>query len=276
VSKAADDPGEGIIIHNDGAHFSAGVNLNVFLEMIEAGDWDEIDSFLHDFQQAVAGLKYCKVPVIGTPSGLALGGGYEVLAHCDCIVAHSNVVMGLVEAMVGVIPSGGGVKETYLRCYRLSGSWQDAAWQTFNQIGYSTTATSPDLAVKLGYFEPGRDRQVMNRDRLLNGAKVALKELQEGYSAPGIPQMELAGAETYDAMKKFLAEGREKGKFLDHDVTVAQAVARIVTGGEDGGGTVDETEMFARERHEFISLSHTQETKARIAYLLDNGTPLRN
>ncbi|MGI9401457.1 MAG: 3-hydroxyacyl-CoA dehydrogenase NAD-binding domain-containing protein, partial [Rhizobiaceae bacterium] len=28
VSKAADDPGEGIIIHNDGAHFSAGVNLN--------------------------------------------------------------------------------------------------------------------------------------------------------------------------------------------------------------------------------------------------------
>lgn len=276
VSKAAHDPGEGIIIHNDGAHFSAGVNLHVFLEMIEAEDWDGIDRFLIDFQQAVSALRYCPVPVIGTPSGLALGGGFEVLAHCDCIVAHANVVMGLVETMVGLVPGGGGVKETYLSSYRQSNDWQKAAWQTFNQIGYSTTATSPDLAARLGYFNPARDKQVMNRDRLLNGAKEALKDLKEGYQPPDVPKMELAGAEAFDAMDNFLVEGREKGKFLDHDVTVAREVAWIVTGGPDFAGSITETEMFARERTAFMRLSRSRETKARIEYLLETGTPLRN
>jgi len=75
---AADNPGKGIIVHNDAQHFSAGVNLERFLEMIEAKDWDGIDTFLHGFQSAVEALLYCNAPVVGAPSGLAIGGGYEV------------------------------------------------------------------------------------------------------------------------------------------------------------------------------------------------------
>ena len=51
-------------------------------------------------------------PVIGAPSGAA-GGGYEVLAHCDKLVVHTNSVMGLVEAGVGVVPGGGGIKKLF-------------------------------------------------------------------------------------------------------------------------------------------------------------------
>ena len=114
VAAAAEDHGAGIIIHNDAQHFSAGVDLNAFRAYIETGDWDGIDGFLSRFQQAVCKLKYTPVPVIGAPSGLAAGGGYEVLAHCDRLVVHTNSVMGLVEAGVGVVPGGGGIKDTCL------------------------------------------------------------------------------------------------------------------------------------------------------------------
>ena len=44
VAAAADDHGKGIIIHNDAQHFSAGVDLNAFRSLIEASDWDGIDT----------------------------------------------------------------------------------------------------------------------------------------------------------------------------------------------------------------------------------------
>ncbi|HAD73830.1 MAG TPA: 3-hydroxyacyl-CoA dehydrogenase, partial [Alphaproteobacteria bacterium] len=127
VAAAAKDHGAGIIIHNDAQHFSAGVDLNAFRAMIEAGDWNGIDGFLWRFQMAVKDLKYAPVPVVGAPSGLAVGGGFEVLAHCDKLVVHSNSVLGLVESAVGVVPSGGGVKESYLRWHNATGNWDDAA-----------------------------------------------------------------------------------------------------------------------------------------------------
>ena len=126
---------------------------------------------------------YCNAPVVGAPSGLAIGGGYEVLAHCDHVVAHTNSVMGLVETVVGVVPGGGGVKETYLRWYKRTGIWEEAAFKTFNQIGYGQTGTSPDLAAELAYFEPDRDTQVMNRDRLVEAALGAIGETAQGLQA---------------------------------------------------------------------------------------------
>ena len=90
VAQAAADHGQGIVVHNDAQHFSAGVDLNQFLAFINAGNWTEMDSFLSRFQQSVKQLKYCPVPVVGAPSGLAAGGGFEVLMHCDKLVAHSN------------------------------------------------------------------------------------------------------------------------------------------------------------------------------------------
>ena len=95
VNAACEDPGEGIIVHNDAQHFSSGVNLNAFLALIRSKDWIGIDKFLHKFQRAVRSLKFLPVPVVGAPSGMAIGGGFEVLLHSDKIIAHSNSVLGL-------------------------------------------------------------------------------------------------------------------------------------------------------------------------------------
>ena len=214
VHAAANEPGPGIIVHNDAQHFSAGVNLERFLEMIEAEDWNGIDQFLERFQMAVEALMYCEAPVVGAPSGLGLGGGFEVLAHCDQLVAHTNSVLGLVEASVGLVPSGGGVKETYWRWYQEMGDWAKAARKTFDQVGYSTTATSPDEAIALKYFLPERDVQIMNRDRLIEASLSAIEKLAPGYAPREKPQFLLAGGEAFAEMAEFLEKGTRKGMVL--------------------------------------------------------------
>src|ERR1700712_3258717 len=39
-------------------------------------------------QETFAALRYAPFPVVGAPAGMALGGGCEVLLHCDAIQAH--------------------------------------------------------------------------------------------------------------------------------------------------------------------------------------------
>ncbi|MCP4070979.1 MAG: 3-hydroxyacyl-CoA dehydrogenase [Hyphomicrobiales bacterium] len=277
IAEAADDPGPGIMIHNDAQHFSAGVNLERFLGFIKDENWTGIDAFLKNFQSSVAALLYCNAPVVGAPSGLAIGGGYEVLAHCDQVIAHANSVLGLVEASVGLVPGGGGVKETYWRWYQRLGDWEKAAWNTFNQIGYGQTGSSPELSADLCYFDLDRDSVVMNRDRLVVAASEALGELAGGYNPRSAPDFVLTGGEVFSDMVKFLEKGKAKGWFYAHDVTVASAIAAIVTG---GAGTplceVSEQDMFDSERANFINLAQTPQTLERIEMMLGGGGLIRN
>lgn len=276
VAAAATDHGAGIIIHNDAQHFSAGVDLNAFRQMIETGAWDEMDGFLWRFQQAVAMLKYAPVPVVGAPSGLAAGGGFEVLAHCDRLVVHSNCVLGLVEAAVGVVPSGGGVKESYLRWHAALGNWDDAAWKAWMNLGYAATGSSPELAARMQYFRPGHDETVMNRDRLLPRAITMVQDMANGYQPPAPPDAQLSAASMTEKMANFMQQGIDRGDFLPHDKTVAMAIASIMVRGTGDAAVVDETELFARERAAFIRLAKTAETAERIASMMDHGAPVRN
>ena len=276
VAAAADDHGKGIIIHNDAQHFSAGVDLNAFRSLIEASDWDGIDAFLARFQDAVFKLKYTPVPVVGAPSGLAAGGGYEVLAHCDRLVVHTNSVMGLVEAGVGVVPGGGGIKDTYLRWHAAKGSWDEAAWQTWMNIGYGATGSSPQLSARMMYFRDGHDETVMNRDRLLPRAIEMIAEMQDGYKTPPPPVAQLADSGLAEKMEDFMQQGIDRGDFFPHDKTVAMAIASVMLRGSGDGETADEAALYARERAAFIRLAQTSETHNRIRTMLDDGAAVRN
>ena len=276
VAAAADDHGKGIIIHNDAQHFSAGVDLNAFRSLIEASDWDGIDAFLARFQDAVCKLKYTPVPVVGAPSGLAAGGGYEVLAHCDRLVVHTNSLMGLVEAGVGVVPGGGGIKDTYLRWHAAKGSWDEAAWQTWMNIGYGATGSSPQLSARMMYFRDGHDETVMNRDRLLPRAIEMIAEMQDGYKTPPPPVAQLADGGLAEKMEDFMQQGIDRGDFFPHDKTVAMAIASVMLRGSGDGETADEAALYARERAAFIRLAQTSETHDRIRTMLDDGAAVRN
>ncbi|MEM1238090.1 MAG: 3-hydroxyacyl-CoA dehydrogenase NAD-binding domain-containing protein [Pseudomonadota bacterium] len=275
VHAAADDPGRGILIHNDAQHYSAGVDLNRFAAFIEAEDWDGMDAFLDDFQQAVLKLKYAPVPVVGAPSGLALGGGFEVLMHCDALVTHANSVLGLVEAGVGVVPSGGGVKETLNR-WAKGNSPEDAAWNAWMQVGYGKTGASPEEATKLRYFLPDRDRSVMNRDKLITQATAFIDELAEGYVAPPEPHFLLPGNAVLEKMDSFMTDGVAKGWFTPHNKTTAMEIATIVVN-TDSADPLEQSEqdLLDRERAAFLRLAKTPQSKARIDGVL-NGVEVNN
>ena len=276
VAAAAKDHGAGIIVHNDAQHFSAGVDLNAFRAMIEAQDWDGIDGFLWRFQMAVKALKYAPVPVVGAPSGLGVGGGFEVLAHCDKLVVHSNSVLGLVESAVGVVPSGGGVKESYLRWHQQTGSWDEAAWKCWMNIGYAATGSSPELSARLQYFRPDQDETIMKRDRLLPRAIALVSELAANYQPPQPPKAQLATASLADKMADFMQAGVDKGDFMPHEKTTAMAIASIMVQSAGDAADVDEDTLYARERAAFISLAKTAPTYQRISSMLDDGAPVRN
>ncbi len=277
VAAAALDHGRGILVHNDAQHFSAGVDLNRFRAFIEAGDWDGMDGFLNAFQQAVKALKYAPVPVVGAPSGLSIGGGFEVLLHCDKVVAHTNTVFGLVETGVGVVPGGGGVKETLWRWFQATGDWEKAAWNAWMQIGYGQIGSSPDMSARYQYFLPDRDIEVINRDKLVVAATDALTDLQAGYVPPTPPVFELPGNALLTRMSDFMQKGVDDGMFCPHDKTVAMQVATIVVNA-DGDAPLQQSEqdLYDRERAAFLTLAKTKESRVRIASLLDTGQAVRN
>ena len=276
VAAAASDHGKGVIIHNDAQHFSAGVDLNRFRAFIEAGDWQAMDAFLADFQQAVRALKYAPVPVIGAPSGLSLGGGFEVLLHCDAIVAHTNSTLGLVESGVGLLPSGGGVKETFLRWFQETGDWDEAAWKCWMQIGYGLTGTSPQLSTRYQYFRPQVDGTVMNKDHLIAAATKMMSDLADGYTAPTEPAFRLGNHDLLAKMDAFMRAGVERGDFTPHNRTVAMAIGSVVVAGADESRDVSEQDLYDRERKFFLELAKTQNTHDRIVGMLDFGDVPQN
>ena len=277
VAAAAADHGRGIIIHNDAQHFSAGVDLNGVLALIEAGDWTGIDAFLIRFQEAVKALAQTPVPVIAAPSGLTLGGGFEVVAHVDKVIAHGNVVMGLVEAAVGVVPGGGGVRETFHRWHEATSDWRKAAWNTWMQIGYARTGTSPETSARMTYFLDGRDRSIMNRDKLLTEAMAEIETMHKaGYQPPAEKSFTLPAGDLLDEMAQFMDKGIADGLFFPHDKTVAMAVASIVVNDGDKEIAATEDDLYRREREAFIRLAQTEETRTRIVTMLTEGAPVRN
>ncbi|MGB2061409.1 MAG: 3-hydroxyacyl-CoA dehydrogenase NAD-binding domain-containing protein [Candidatus Puniceispirillales bacterium] len=277
VAAAATDHGRGIIIHNDAQHFSAGVDLTSVLALIRQQDWAGIDAFLIRFQDAVAAMRDAPVPVIAAPSGLAIGGGFEVIVHADEVIAHGNSVFGLVEAAVGVVPGGGGVKETMRRWLDATNDPETAAWKTWMQIGYARTGTSPEESAKLQYFLPERDRMEMNRDKLLASAMERIETIHSaGYLPPKAPQITLPSVDLRKKMSDFMDKGIADGLFFPHDKTVAMAVASIVVSDTDGEETVSEHDMFARERRVFLALAKTEATLERISALMEKGQSIRN
>ena len=105
----------GLIVHNDAQHFSCGVNLQAVRSFFLKEDMDGLDKFLQDFQNTVHRMQTASFPVVAAPVGLSIGGGFEVVLHARQVICHANSVTGLVESLVGVVPGGGGCKETLYR-----------------------------------------------------------------------------------------------------------------------------------------------------------------
>jgi len=100
--------------------------------------------------------------------------------------------------------------------------------------------------------------------------------MQDGYRAPQPPVAHLADGALASKMGAFMQEGIDRGDFMPHDKTVAMAIASVMLRGDGDPETVDEQDLYARERAAFIRLARTPQTYERITSMLDDGAAIRN
>jgi 3-hydroxyacyl-CoA dehydrogenase len=273
------DKYKALVIYNEGKNFSLGANLGLMLFAANIAAWSEIEKGAAAGQLAYAALKYAPFPVVAAPSGMALGGGCEILLHSDAVQAHAETYIGLVECGVGLLPGWGGCKE-------MLGRWQTegklpkgpmpAPAKVFEMVSTATVSKSAADARELLFLRP-TDGITMNRDRLLADAKARALAMVEGYVPTKPREITLPGPSGRTAML-MAAEGfRKLGIATAHDMTVAGALATVLSGGEtDIIDTVSEQAILDLERENFMRLARTAPTLARIEHTLDTGKPLRN
>ena len=275
LKKATDKP---LIIINESMQFSAGVNLTYTMEFADKRDFKSIEKFIKYFQETCKHLKYSKYPVISAPSGLTLGGGFEVMVQSNFVASHTNIVVGLVETIVGLIPAGGGCKEMLARWLDTDEAKKDpnfAPLKVFDIIGYGKTATSPVEAEPMKYLMP-EDKKIMNRNSLFEVSKKIIMDNID-FKAPEELKFNLPGKSVLKDMNKILDNLYNEKIILDHGVIVAKELANVLSGGDTTiDKTLSENDLFKLELDAFMKLIETKETQDRIKHTLATGKPLVN
>jgi len=267
-----------LVIHNEGENFSVGANIGLALFAANIAAWGEIEGMIEAGQKVLRALRDAPFPVVGAPSGMALGGGCEILLHCDAVQAHAETYMGLVEVGVGLIPAWGG-------CTTMLRRWAEApkaphgpmppVMKTFEMIATAQVAKSAAEAKEMLLLRPG-DGITMNHDRLLAEAKARALSLIEGYQPPKPAALRLPGASGQAALSLAVGQMARLGKATLHDITVCDHLARTLTGTKDHTEETSEEEVLKLERQSFMALLKTEPTLARVEHMLETGRPLRN
>lgn len=84
--------------------FAAGADIN---EMADAG---MVDMLTRDQFAKWERIKRIKKPIVAGISGYCLGGGCELMMHCDIVIASETARFGQPEINIGVIPGAGGTQ----------------------------------------------------------------------------------------------------------------------------------------------------------------------
>lgn len=289
---------KGLVIGNDADNFCVGANIGMALFLANIGAWKMVETMIDSGQQAYMGLKYAPFPVVTATSGMALGGGCEILLHSDAVQAHIETYTGLVEVGVGVLPGWGGCKEMILRQfkkrYKQGGiaaigrafDWlKPVAWANtmpsiraaFMQIALAKVAKSAEEAREMLILNE-KSRITMNRKRLLPDAKALCLELAEDYQPPEQEKLKLPGKSARAALYMGISEFVKKGKATPHDAVVSKAIANVLSGGQeaDMNKQLDEQYMLDLEKKFFMQLVKTEGTWDRLEHMLETGKPLRN
>jgi 3-hydroxyacyl-CoA dehydrogenase len=245
--------------------------------------YNEAADLIYYGQSVYKALRDAPFPVVGAASGMAFGGGCELLLYCNTVQTTPVFIAGLVEAGVGVIPAWGGTTRVLAKA-------QDAqkagllpkgefvasrkAFEVISMPQFSMAFTAPEAKQK-GWLSPG-DGISVNRARLLSDAKEKALSMAPDFTSPKPTTFFLAGESAATAFRSAVDDFDTKGMLTHHDVVVADAQGHVVSGGDTNpSNPLSESDLMQLEREDFISLLKHEDTIARIKYMLKNGKPLR-
>ncbi len=274
---------KGLVIWQPKPPFSAGANLNSVVALAEKADFAGLEGFIARFQQMTAALKYALVPTVAAVNGTAVGGGCEIAMHCSRVVAALESYIGLVEAGVGLVPGGGGLKEFAVRAARSAQptSMNDPLMfltGPFQAISGGKTSANALDAKEMGFLRES-DVVIFNPNEILYVAQQTARGLYEAGYRPQLPPegIKVAGRNGIGTLEATLTNMRDGGMISEHDYRVGKAIATGLCGGEVETGTlVNEDWLLAVERRMFVELTKTEKTQARVKNMLETGKPLRN
>ena len=273
---------KGIVIGNEGSHFSAGANLGAIFMASAEQEYDEINFAIKFFQDSMMKLRYSSIPVIAAPHGLTLGGGCEVTMHSDKAVVYCESYIGLVEVGAGLIPGGGGCKEMALRAskkFSKNDVELNVLQEYFLNIGMAKTSTSAYEAIDLGYLQQNNDTIIMNKNHQISIAKKhAILMSDYGYLPPCKEKnIKVLGKQALGMFMVGSDTMKAGGYISEHDQKIANKIAYVISGGDLSQSTlVNEQYLLDLEREAFLSLCSERKTLERIQYILKTGKPLRN
>src|SRR5215831_8756954 len=102
--SAAPDDIKAVVIHGEGAHFCAGLDLS------ELSERDVAAGIAHSqaWHRAFDRVEFGSVPVVAALHGAVVGGGLELAAACHIRIAERSAYYALPEGSRGIFLGGGG------------------------------------------------------------------------------------------------------------------------------------------------------------------------
>ena len=248
-------------------------------ELPKLGKLYSIKKTVAMLQELFMRLKHGKILTIAAVDGLALGGGCELLLHCNKVVASMNSYIGLVEVGIGALPAGCGSKEMTLRAYtnKETDDIFPLLSKYFEQIAMAKVSASALEAKEMGYLKAD-DVIIANPNELLYVAKQqALALLDSGFKSPLDSTFKVVGKAGYANIMAQVANLHEGHFISEHDNYIVTHLAKVMTGSKvEENTTVNSQMILDLERKYFIKLLSTKKTQDRIEYMLRNSKPLRN
>jgi 3-hydroxyacyl-CoA dehydrogenase len=269
---------QGLVVWQTKEPFSAGADLAGVLASLQEGRIDDFRAMIGQFQATSMRIKYAQIPVVAAVRGMALGGGCEFQMHAARTVFALESYIGLVEAGVGLLPAGGGLKEIAVRVGSAGGDVFAGLKPYFEAIAMGKVSGSALEAKELKLARES-DVVVFNSFELLHVAKAQAKAMAESAYRPPMPAKDIpvAGSIGIATFKMMLVNMQAGGFISDHDMEVSTRIATVLCGGDvDRGSLVDEEWLLNLEREHFVALALMPKTQERIAFMLKNGKPLRN
>lgn len=269
--------GGALVLGNQANLFSAGYNLRLFLNAIEARNWHAIDKLLHAVQFAFLRLKYAPFPVVAAPHGYTLGAGCEANLHSAHVQAARDLAMGLPEVRVGLIPAGGGTKELLARTLASPAISLQELHERFIRLlellVIPPISTSAHEAKKIGLLRPS-DGITANGDRLLYEAKQkAIHMLHNHHTPPPKPIFVPLNHDMARQLETALGEWVEQQRITQHDATIGRLLIQVLCGSSQAR---TEEEVLQQEREALIEAARYPLSVESIRYVLATEKHLRN